>query len=140
MTVETSEAPNGGMVWNAVLWLTQLLLAAAYAVFGWMKSTQPLDQLAKMMQWIPDFPVWFVRGLGVVEILGAIGLILPSLLRFQPRLTVLAALCILLHQGCAVALHALKGEFSVLGLNVVLIALAAFIFWGRRRKSVILPR
>jgi hypothetical protein len=133
-----TETPGKG--WTIALWAAQLLLAAAYGLFGSMKATQPLDQLAAMMQWIPDFSPLFVRTLGVVEVLGAIGLILPSLLRIQPRLTVIAALFILVHQFCAVALHASKGEFGVLGLNFVLIALAAFIFWGRRSKAVITPR
>ena len=126
--------------WTIALWVAQLLLAAAYAMFGSMKATQPLDQLAAMMTWIPDFPAWFVRTLGVVEVLGAIGLILPALTRIQPRLTVIAALCILVHQFIAVVLHLSKGETGVLGLNFVLIALAAFIFWGRRKKAVIAPR
>lgn len=136
--MKDTAAPGKG--WTVALWIAQLLLAAAYGLFGFMKATQPLDQLAVMMKWIPDFPSLFVRTLGVVEMLGAIGLILPSLLRIQPRLTVLAALCILVHQFCAVALHLSKGEANVLGLNVVLIALAGFIFWGRRSKAVIAPR
>jgi DoxX-like family len=135
-----NDTASTGKVWTIVLWVAQLLLAAAYALFGSMKATQPLDQLAAMMTWIPDFPPLFVRTLGVVEVLGAVGLILPSLTRIQPRLTVIAALCILVHQLCAVTLHVSKGEFGVLGLNVVLIALAAFIFWGRRSKAVIAPR
>lgn len=129
-----------GKGWSVGLWAAQLLLAAAYALFGSMKATQPLDQLAAMMKWIPDFPPLFVRSLGVVEVLGAIGLVLPSLTRIHPRLTVVAALCILVHQFCAVVLHLSKGEANVLGLNAVLIALAAFIFWGRRSKAVIAPR
>jgi hypothetical protein len=135
-----NDTASTGKGWTIVLWVAQLLLAAAYALFGSMKATQPLDQLAAMMTWIPDFPPLFVRTLGVVEVLGAVGLILPSLTRIQPRLTVIAALCILVHQLCAVTLHVSKGEFGVLGLNVVLIALAAFIFWGRRSKAVIAPR
>jgi uncharacterized membrane protein len=134
---DTKTAPKG---WTIILWVAQLLLAAAYGLFGTMKATQPLDQLAQMMTWIPDFSPLFVRTLGVVEVLGAIGLILPSLTRIQPRLTVIAALCILVHQFIAAALHLSKGEASVLGLNAVLIALAAFIFWGRRKKAVIAPR
>jgi DoxX-like family len=126
--------------WTIALWIAQLLLAAAYGLFGSMKATQPLDQLAAMMKWIPDFSPLFVRTLGIVEILGAIGLILPSLTRIQPRLTVIAALCILVHQLIAVALHVSKGETGLLGLNIVLIALAVFIFWGRRSKAVIAPR
>jgi hypothetical protein len=129
-----------GKGWTIALWIAQLLLAAAYGLFGSMKATQPLDQISIMMKWIPDFPPLFVRTLGIVEVLGAIGIILPSLFRIQPRLTVIAALCILVHQFCAVALHASKGEFDVLGLNVVLIALAAFIFWGRRTKAIVTPR
>jgi DoxX-like family len=135
-----NDTASTGKGWTIVLWVAQLLLAAAYALFGSMKATQPLDQLAAMMTWIPDFPPLFVRTLGVVEVLGAVGLILPSLTRIQPRLTVFAALCILVHQLCAVTLHVSKGEFGVLGLNVVLIALAAFIFWGRRSKAEIAPR
>ena len=126
--------------WTIALWIAQLLLAAAYGLFGSMKATQPLDQLSQMMTWIPDMQPEFVRGLGVVEVLGAIGLILPSLTRIQPQLTVVAALCIVAHQLCAVALHVSKGEFNVLALNAVLIVLAAFIFWGRRTKAVIEPR
>lgn len=129
-----------GKGWSAGLWAAQLLLAAAYGLFGSMKATQPLDQLATMMKWIPDFPPLFVRTLGVVEVLGAIGLILPALTRIYPRLTVAAALCILVHQFCSVALHLWKGEANVLGLNAVLIALAAFIFWGHRSKAVIALR
>ena len=135
-----NDTANAGKGWSIALWAAQLLLAAAYGLFGSMKATQPLDQLAGMMTWIPDFPPLFVRTLGIVEVLGAIGLILPSLTRIYPRLTVVAALCILAHQFCAVALHLSKGETNVFGLNAVLIALAAFIFWGRRSKAVIVPR
>jgi len=134
---QSAATPKG---WTIALWAAQFMLAAAYGLFGSMKATQPLDQLAQMMTWIPSFPTLFVRTLGVVEVLGAIGLILPSLTRIQPRLTVIAALCILVHQALAVALHVSKGEIGVLGLNAVLIALAAFIFWGRRSKAVIAPR
>jgi uncharacterized membrane protein YphA (DoxX/SURF4 family) len=135
-----SDNKTSPVVWTIVLWVAQLLLAAAYGLFGSMKATQPLAQLASMMTWIPDFPPLFVRTLGIVEVLGAIGLILPSLTRIQPRLTVVTALCILVHQALAVALHVSKGEFNVLGLNAVLIVLAAFIFWGRRKKAVIAAR
>ena len=131
---------TGGIGWTITLGAAQVLLAAAYGLFGSMKATQPLDQLATVMTWIPDFPPAFVRGLGVVEVLGAVGLILPALTRVKPGLTVVTALCIVAHQLCAISLHALKGEFGVLGLNFVLIALAAFVFWGRRNKAVIIPR
>jgi uncharacterized membrane protein YphA (DoxX/SURF4 family) len=131
--------PKSATALNIALWVAQLLLAIPYAMLGWMKATGDLAQLSQMMKWIPDFPVWFVRGLGVLEILGAIGLILPSLTRIQPRWTVIAAVCILLHQACAVTLHLTRGEFTIV-LNAVLIALAAFIYWGRSRKVPIAAR
>lgn len=125
---------------NIALWVAAVLLAAAYGLFGAMKLTQPIDQLATMMTWVPGSPVWFVRTLGLVEILGAIGLILPALTRILPKLTVAAALSILIHQLLAIGLHLSRGEANVIGLNIVLIALAAFIFWGRSGKAVIVPR
>ncbi|MEQ1754483.1 MAG: DoxX family protein [Micropepsaceae bacterium] len=135
-----TDTPTKSRVWTIALWIAQLMLAAAYGLFGSMKATQPLDQLSQMMTWIPEMQPAFVRGLGVVEVLGAVGLILPALTRIQPQLTVVTALCIVVHQLFAVALHASKGEFNVLALNAVLIVLAAFIFWGRRTKAVIEPR
>lgn len=125
---------------SIALWVAAVLLAAAYGLFGMTKLTQPIDQLSGMMTWVLTMPVWFVRTLGLLEVLGAIGLILPSLTRIMPKLTVAAALCIIIHQILAIGLHLSKGETSVLGLNCVLIALAAFIFWGRRSKVVIAAR
>ena len=125
---------------NIALWVAQALLAAAYGLFGWMKATQPLAQLSVMMKWIPDFPPLFVRGLGVVEVLGAIGLILPALTRIAPRLTFVAACCIVAHQLCAITLHVMRHDVGGLGLNAVLIGLALFVAWGRGTAAVILPR
>ena len=93
-----------------------------------------------MMKWIPDFPPLFVRGLGVVEVLGAIGLILPALTRIAPRLTFVAACCIVAHQLCAITLHVMRHDVGGLGLNAVLIGLALFVAWGRGKAAVILPR
>lgn len=125
---------------NIALWVAQALLAAAYGLFGSMKATQPLAQLSVMMKWIPDFPPLFVRGLGVVEVLGAIGLILPALTRIAPRLTFVAACCIVVHQLCAITLHVMRHDVGGLGLNAVLIGLALFVAWGRGKAVVILPR
>jgi DoxX-like family len=77
----------------------------------------------------------FVRTLGTLEVLGAIGLVLPWLTGIKPRLTVAAALCLIVLQVLAIGLHVSRGEFGALGLNAVLIALAAFVFWGRGRSS-----
>jgi DoxX-like family len=130
----TTSSGNGKAL-NISLWAAQLLLAAAFGLFGSMKATQPLDQLATMMKWIPTMSPIFVRTLGTLEVLGAIGLVLPWLTGIKPRLTVAAALCFIVLQVLAIGLHVSRGEFAALGLNAVLIALAAFVFWGRRRSA-----
>jgi uncharacterized membrane protein YphA (DoxX/SURF4 family) len=121
-------------VLNIALWAAQVLLAVAYGLFGSMKATKPLAEVAVMMKWIPDFPPAFVRGLGVVEMLGAIGLILPMLTRIAPRMTFLTAVAVFIHQLCAITLHLVRGEANVIGLNLVLIALTGFVAWGRRTQ------
>ncbi len=125
---------------NIGLWVAQILLAAAFGLFGLMKATQPLDQLSDMMKWIPTMSPLFVRTLGSLEVLGAIGLLLPSLTRILPKLTVAAALCFIVLQVLAIGLHLSRGEPEALGLNAVLISLSIFVFWGRSKKSVITPK
>jgi len=73
---------------NAVLWIVQALLAALFLFAGSMKFIMPIEEMTKQM---PSMPGWFLRFIGVVEILGGLGLILPGLLRIKPGLTPLAA-------------------------------------------------
>ena len=72
--------------------------------------------------------------------MAAIGLILPALTRILPRLTPLAALGVSIIQVLAMLFHVSRGEFMVLPLNVVLLALSLFVLWGRERKAPIGPR
>jgi uncharacterized membrane protein len=136
MTTETT----GNKKLNIGLWAAQILLAAAFGLFGSMKATQPLEQISEMMKWVPTMSPMFVRTLGTLEVLGAIGLILPSLTRIMPRLTVAAALCFVILQVLAISLHLSRGEPEALGLNAILIGLSAFVFWGRSKKAIIAPR
>ena len=127
-------------VLNIALWAAQIVLAAAYGLFGSMKAFSQIAQIAPTMKWAPDFPPLFVHGLGALEMLGAIGLILPSLTLIMPRLTVLAALCFTFLQVCAITLHVSRGEFSPLGLNAALIGLSLLVLWGRSKAVVLTPR
>ena len=74
---------------NIALWIAQALLAAIFLFAGGMKLVIPIEEMTKQMP-IP-LPGWFLRFTGIVEVLGAIGVILPWLLRIRPALTPLAA-------------------------------------------------
>ena len=141
MTTEAIAA-RGRNWWTIGLWVVQVLLAALYLMAGFMKLTQPLDALAAMnMAWAPTFPELFVRFVGLMEILGALGLILPAATRILPFLTPLAALGLSVVQVGAIILHAVRGESAMtLPMNLVLLALALLIVWGRTRKARIDPR
>lgn len=119
---------------NIGLWVAQALLAALYAMVGFMKLTSPIPELTAMMGWPGDFPAAFVRFVGAAELAGALGLILPMVTKIKPHLTILAALGLVAVQIGAMILHIARGEFEVLPINLVLLALAAFVVWGRRKS------
>ena len=122
---------------HIILWIAQVILAAMFLMSGFMKLSQPIDQLSKMLPWAAQVPEALVRFIGVAEVLGAVGLILPSLLRIQPKLTPIAAVGLGLVMLFAVVFHISRGETGVIGMNFVLIAIAAFIAWGRSKKAPI---
>jgi putative oxidoreductase len=123
-----------------VLWVIQILLAALFLMTGIQKVMQPISALVPMMGWVTAVPEWMVRFIGLVDILGALGLVLPSLTRIQPRLTVWAAIGLVVVMVLAMVLHVTRGEFGNLGFNAVLAVLAAVVAYGRSRIAPIAPR
>lgn len=127
--------------WNIGLWVAQAVLAAVYVMAGFMKLTQPIDALvASGMSYAGDYPEMLTRFIGTMEVLGAIGIILPAATRIAPFLTPLAALGFSTIQVLAIGLHTMRGEFQILPVNLVLLALSLFVLWGRLRKAPIAPR
>ena len=122
---------------HILLWVAQAVLAAMFLMAGAMKSTQPIEKLSQMMPWAGQIPEALVRFIGVSELLGAIGLLLPALLRIKPNLTPLAAVGLATIQLFAAAFHISRGETSVIGMNIALFLVAAFIAWGRFKKEPI---
>jgi uncharacterized membrane protein YphA (DoxX/SURF4 family) len=122
------------------LWLAQILLAVAFAMAGAMKAAAPIATLAPQMVWPGDVPAWLVRFIGVSELAGALGLILPAVTRIKPGLTPLAALGLVAVMLLAAVFHIARGEWQALPMNVVLGGLAVFIAWGRTRKAPIQAR
>jgi uncharacterized membrane protein YphA (DoxX/SURF4 family) len=116
---------------NITLWVVQILLALAFAMAGIMKVTQPIDRLEASMGWVKDVGPGGVRLVGTLEILGAIGLILPAVTGILPWLTPLAAIGLVLTMIGAMITHGRRGEYSQIGFNVVLLLLALFVAYGR---------
>ena len=122
------------------LWVAQALLFFVYASAGLVKFFTPIPQLAAMMPWTGEHSETLVRAIGLIDLAGGIGILLPALTRIMPGLTVLAALGCTVLQVCAIAFHLSRGEAAVTPLNFVLLALSTFMLWGRARKAPIMPR
>ena len=123
------------------LWVVQILLALAFGASGFMKLTLPIaDIAANTGPWATAVPALLVRFIGLSEVAGALGLILPAVTRIQPRLTSLAAIGLAIIMILAAIFHATRGEFAAILPNVVLLALAAFVAYGRMNLAPIEPR
>jgi putative oxidoreductase len=107
---------------------------------GFMKVAQPIEQLSQMLPWASEVPAALVRFIGISEVLGGLGLLLPALLRIKPQLTVWAALGLVAVMVFASIFHISRGEFSAIGMNLILAAVALFVAWGRAKKAPIQPR
>ena len=117
---------------NALLWTVAGLLAVVFLAAGTMKLTQPKAKLAATGQgWVEDFSDNAVKGIGLLEVLAAIGLILPAALDIAPVFVPLAATGLALMMVGAAITHARRREFPNIAVNTVLLALAAVVAWGR---------
>lgn len=116
---------------NIALWVVQVLLAAMYGMAGMMKTLQTA-KAKEQLPWAKNRSDGFVRFVGTSELLGALGLILPLITGVLPWLTVLAAIGLMLIQVLAIVTeHLPKKEYNVLPINIILLALAAFVAIGR---------
>jgi uncharacterized membrane protein YphA (DoxX/SURF4 family) len=117
---------------NLALWIVAIVLAASFAGSGLMKLLVPKDKLVSSGQgWAQDYTPTNIRLIGVVELLGAAGLILPAVTHIAPILVPLAAIGLALVMVGAAAVHARRKETMNIGVNAVLLALAVFVAWGR---------
>jgi uncharacterized membrane protein YphA (DoxX/SURF4 family) len=122
---------------NLVLWILQALLALLFLAAGIPKMTLPIPQLARRVEWAGQIPPWLVRFIGVSEVLGAIGLILPALTGIAPWLTIAAAVGLILAMLSASVFHTYRAEFARLTPSVVLLLLTLVIAYGRWKLAVI---
>jgi uncharacterized membrane protein YphA (DoxX/SURF4 family) len=118
---------------NIALWIVQALLAALFLFTGGMKLIMPIEEMLKQMP-LP-LPGWFLRFIGVAELLGGLGLVLPWLLRIRPRLTSLAAAGLVIIMIGATVFTLMSGEIAMALMPLVVGILCAFVTYGRWRPA-----
>lgn len=136
MTQVLEAADKPPRVLHVALWVAQALLGAMFAFAGGTKLFASTAEMAAKAGLSPAL----ITFIGVAEVAGAIGVVLPAATRVRPMLTPLAALGLAVVMVLATAFHVSRGEFTHLAAPLVLLALAVFVAWGRSRKAPIAPR
>ncbi|MGX1849130.1 DoxX family protein [Streptomyces sp. NPDC055299] len=117
---------------NVVLWILAGVLAVAFLAAGMMKLSQSKQKLAASgMGWAEDVSAGTLKLIGTLEVLGAIGLVLPASLGIASALTPFAALGLTLVMVGAAIVHIRRSEAQMVAVNVVLLTLATVVAWGR---------
>ncbi|MEV6304321.1 DoxX family protein [Actinoplanes sp. NPDC051861] len=128
---------------NGVLWTLQILWGFFFAGNGFGKVLLADDAVyadaPQSVAWFGAVPQPLIVFIGVCELLGGIGLILPALTRVRPRLTPLAAAGLTLTMVLAAGFHIVRGEYSLVPVNLVLAAGAVFIAVGRSDRRPLAP-
>ena len=140
MSVRVSGDVRPSKALHLGLWVVQGLLGALFLAVGAMKATQPIAVLVDTLGWPAAVPAALVRVIGVAELLGALGLILPAATRVIPMLTPLAGVGLAMVMLLATILHISQGELGAVPLPLALGGLAGFVVWGRTAKAPIAPR
>jgi uncharacterized membrane protein YphA (DoxX/SURF4 family) len=120
---------------HKLLWTLQILLAALFLFAGGMKLVLPTEELTRQS----TLPGAFLRFIGVVEVLGAIGLVVPGLTRIRPGLTVAAAIGLVIVMAGAVVLTVQSGPAKAALFPLLVGVLLAFVAWGRLRLAPLSP-
>lgn len=124
------------LVLNILLWAGQVFVGLSFAAIAWIKLSKPIAELGGMWPWTGEYPEAMVRGIGLIDLAGGLGIVLPTLTRIRPGLAVTAAACCAALQVCAMIFHISRGEVEAAPVNVVFLAVSLFVFWGRRKYPV----
>ena len=125
---------------HVALWVAQALLAAVFLLVGYTHALEPIAVAIARASWVASLPVPLLRFIGVAELAGALGILLPAATRVRPSLTPLAAAGLTVMMALAIPFHTMRGETREIAINLVLGALAAFVAWGRMRRAPVASR
>ncbi|PWB23388.1 DoxX family protein [Flavobacterium sp. HTF] len=115
-----------------ILWLVQIILFFSFMSGAFLKLFFSIEKLAAMWPWAAQVPVLFVRFTGIVDLLGGIGILIPTLLNVKPKFTRITAVGIIILMVCASIFHICRGEASEIGINIFFAILAGVVFFGRK--------
>lgn len=135
MNALAQSRPGKGL--NLALWVVQVLLAVLFFMAGGFKLATPGPELAAAGM---NASPMLLKVAGAAEVLGALGLILPSVTRIQPRLTPVAAALLAVVMVLAVITHVVLGEMGAIGGPLVFGVLCSFVAWGRFTRVPIAPK
>jgi len=117
---------------NVALWIVQGVLAAFFGAGGVVKATRDRKRLFdEGLTWVEDFSARGVRAIAALEVLAAVGLILPAVTGIAPVLTPVAAVGLGMLMVGAAVVHVRRGEIPYIGVTLALMAVALFVAWGR---------
>lgn len=116
---------------NTFTWIVQIILALVFLLAGGAKVFIPKEKLKTKLAWVNDFSEGMVKFIGTMEVLGALGMILPMVLRIFPFLTPFAGLGLSIIMLLAAFTHFRRKEYKIVPVNLILFTLAVFVFAGR---------
>lgn len=124
------EQVRGKETMDITLWIVQIILAAGFVYSGWMKTIR-IESSRKMWAWVDDVPKSLVVLIGIAELLGALGLVLPWALNIAPLLTPIAAMALAAVAFLGMLFHMRRSEYRELGVNILFMVLALIVTFGR---------
>lgn len=122
------------------LWVVQAVLAGVFIMSGGIKLFLPMELLSPKNPWVAQVPDILPRLIGLAEVMGGLGILIPSILRIEPKVSVYAAFCLALVMALAIGFHIYRSEFAALPVNVVLLAACVYVGWYRLKKYPISPK
>jgi uncharacterized membrane protein YphA (DoxX/SURF4 family) len=140
MSTKDDNTEEAGKGLHIGLWVVQVLLAVAFGFSGFMKATLPMEQILEQMAWAENLPGWLIRFIGISEMAGAVGLVVPGATRIVPKLVGIAGAALAVVMVLAAGLHVMRGEFGFIVVNLALGAMGVFVAWGRLSRRPIEPR
>lgn len=115
---------------NIALWIVQGMAALGFVYSGWLKAFRH-ETAKRSWKWVKDVPRALVFLIGIAELLGALGLIVPQATTIAPVWTPIAAAGLAVVVVLGAIFHAMRKEYRDIGVNAAFLALAVFVLIGR---------